>query len=359
MATTYKVLGQTSATAAATTENLNLIKDPSFEGLTLTSSRGAAITATTIFGLTSIGLPLWNLKSDTSSADAYITNIAYSGASGTNGTKALGVSWSAGNAYSSYWLINGQGTASVGTSSMDVIDTANAAVVSPSTTYYYGCSVWVDDPDFSPEMQVHWFNSSGTVISSSSFTPNITANTWVRTTSSATSPATAAYAQIRLYFYPNANATNTEIYFDAIHLSPVSTTNTTFPNPLTGSDLTLTAPFTTRLSTNWTGTANASTTGTTYAGANVDLYTVPASTQTVASTVTISNLSTSATTYRIAVVPSGETLAKKHWIVFDAPIAANSTETYTIGMTLATGDKIKVSSDSGNVSFSAFGSEIA
>jgi hypothetical protein len=359
MATTYKVLGQTSATAAAATDNLNLIKDPSFEGLTLTSSRGAAITATTIYGLTSIGLPLWNLKTDTSSADAYITNIAYSGASGTSGSKALGVSWSAGNAYSSYWLINGQGTASVGSTNMDVIDTANAAVVSPSTTYYYGCSVWVDDADFSIAMQIHWFNSSGTVISSSSLTPNKTANTWVRTTSSATSPSTAAYAQIRLYFYPTANATDTEIYFDAIHLSSVSTTNTTFPNPLTGTNETLVAPFTTRLSTAWTGTANASTTGTTYAGTDIDLYTVPAATSTIASTVTVSNLSTSATTYRIAVVPSGETLAKKHWIVFDAPIAANSAETYTIGMALAAGDKIKVASDSADVSFTAFGSEIA
>jgi hypothetical protein len=87
------------------------------------------------------------------------------------------------------------------------------------------------------------------------------------------------------------------------------------------------------------------------------LYTTPAGSSAVVSTLTVSNLSQSATTYRYAVIPSGETIAKKHWIVFDAPIGANSTDTFTIGKTLAAGDKIIVTADTNNVAFTAFGNE--
>ena len=78
------------------------------------------------------------------------------------------------------------------------------------------------------------------------------------------------------------------------------------------------------------------------------------------STLTICNQTSSAATYRIAVRPSADSsTAAKHWIVYGATVAASDTTALTLGITLATGDKIQVYASSANLSFSAFGSEIA
>ena len=89
------------------------------------------------------------------------------------------------------------------------------------------------------------------------------------------------------------------------------------------------------------------------------LYTVPSATSTVVSTITICNQASSAATYRIAVRPAGETLAAKHYIVYGATVAASDTTTLTLGLTLATTDVVTVYASSANLSFNAFGSEIA
>ena len=89
------------------------------------------------------------------------------------------------------------------------------------------------------------------------------------------------------------------------------------------------------------------------------LYTCPASTQTVISTITICNQAASAGTYRIAVRPNGATLATEHYIVFDATVGANSTTAYTLGLTIDASDILTVYASSTTMSFSAFGSEIA
>jgi len=89
------------------------------------------------------------------------------------------------------------------------------------------------------------------------------------------------------------------------------------------------------------------------------LYTVPSSTSTVVSTITICNQASSAATFRIAVRPAGATLEAKHYIVYGATVAASDTTTLTLGLTLATTDVVTVYASSANVSFNAFGSEIA
>lgn len=88
------------------------------------------------------------------------------------------------------------------------------------------------------------------------------------------------------------------------------------------------------------------------------LYTVPNSTSTVVSTISICNQASSAGTFRIAIRPAGATLAAQHYIYFDAPIAANDGIAVTIGITLAATDVITVHASSANMSFTAFGSEI-
>jgi glucose-6-phosphate dehydrogenase assembly protein OpcA len=89
------------------------------------------------------------------------------------------------------------------------------------------------------------------------------------------------------------------------------------------------------------------------------LYTVPASTSTVVSTISICNQASSAASYRIAVRPSGATLAAQHYLAYDIALAANDTTALTLGITLATTDVVTVYASSATLSFSAFGSEIA
>jgi hypothetical protein len=87
-------------------------------------------------------------------------------------------------------------------------------------------------------------------------------------------------------------------------------------------------------------------------------YTVPSSTQTVVSTVIVANRSASAITYRIAVRPDAETLASKHYIAYDVPLAANDSVALTLGLTLGDTDVVTVYASSADTSFSLYGSEI-
>jgi hypothetical protein len=89
------------------------------------------------------------------------------------------------------------------------------------------------------------------------------------------------------------------------------------------------------------------------------LYTCPASTQTVISTITICNQAATSGTYRIAVRPNGATIAPEHYVVYDASIQANTTTAYTLGLTVDASDIISVYSSSTSMSFNAYGSEIA
>jgi hypothetical protein len=90
------------------------------------------------------------------------------------------------------------------------------------------------------------------------------------------------------------------------------------------------------------------------------LYTVPSLTSTVVSTVTIANQAATSATYRIAVRPAADaSTAAKHWIVYGATVAANDTTMLTLGITLAASDTLRIYASTANISFSAFGSEIA
>ena len=87
------------------------------------------------------------------------------------------------------------------------------------------------------------------------------------------------------------------------------------------------------------------------------LYTVPASTSTVVSSLTICNRSSVATTFRIAIRPSGASIADTHYLYYDVPIAGNDTFIATIGLSLATTDVISVYATLATLSFHAYGQE--
>lgn len=88
------------------------------------------------------------------------------------------------------------------------------------------------------------------------------------------------------------------------------------------------------------------------------LYTVPAGTQAVISTLVVANRASTAATYRIAVRPNGATLANQHYVAFDVPIQGSDSVTLTLGVTLGAADIITIYSSNTNLSFSAFGSEV-
>lgn len=88
------------------------------------------------------------------------------------------------------------------------------------------------------------------------------------------------------------------------------------------------------------------------------LYTVPAVTQAVVSTINVCNQTAAPSTFRIAVRPAGAAIASLHYVAYDIVIPANDTISMTIGITMNTTDVITVRSSTGTVSFTAFGSEI-
>jgi hypothetical protein len=90
-----------------------------------------------------------------------------------------------------------------------------------------------------------------------------------------------------------------------------------------------------------------------------DLYTVPASTETVVSTVIIANRTASATTFRLAIRVDGDAISNQHYIAFDVPVAANDSTTLTLGITLAATDVVTVSAaDEDALSINIFGAEL-
>lgn len=95
--------------------------------------------------------------------------------------------------------------------------------------------------------------------------------------------------------------------------------------------------------------------------ANTDttLYTVPAATEAVISTLVVCNRGASAATYRIAVRPDGAALANSHYVAYDISIAANSLVALTLGVTINATDVVTVRASTADTTFSAFGSEIS
>jgi hypothetical protein len=91
---------------------------------------------------------------------------------------------------------------------------------------------------------------------------------------------------------------------------------------------------------------------------NTNLYTVPAATSVVVSTIVVANRVGTSATYRIAIRPAGATVANQHYIAYDVGVSGGDSTTITLGITLAATDIITVYASTANLSFSVFGSEI-
>jgi len=100
----------------------------------------------------------------------------------------------------------------------------------------------------------------------------------------------------------------------------------------------------------------AAPTGTT----NVDLYTVPAATSTVVSTLNIANLTGTDATFSVYVRVAGAAASSANTLDKNVTLAANSVFSATQGVTLAATDVLTVSTATADaLSFQVFGSEIS
>lgn len=89
------------------------------------------------------------------------------------------------------------------------------------------------------------------------------------------------------------------------------------------------------------------------AGATETLF--EATESTVISTIYVAETNAVATTMTICAVPKGQTSSTGNCLYNNSDLAAKYTLAATVGITLTEGEKITVSSASGDVTFTAFG----
>lgn len=91
-----------------------------------------------------------------------------------------------------------------------------------------------------------------------------------------------------------------------------------------------------------------------------DFYTVPAATTTSASSVTVCNQNGAINIlFRISIAIGGVVDDPKQYLYFDLPLGSNDTFVATIGLSLGTGDIVRVQSSASGVSFNLFGVEVS
>ena len=94
------------------------------------------------------------------------------------------------------------------------------------------------------------------------------------------------------------------------------------------------------------------------ANALTDLYTPSGASSAVVSTIVICNQASTVGAFRISIAVAGAADALKQYIAYDALIAGNTTVPFTIGITLANTDVMRVQANSAFMSFSGFGVEV-
>lgn len=87
------------------------------------------------------------------------------------------------------------------------------------------------------------------------------------------------------------------------------------------------------------------------------LYTVPASTSTVVSTLTVCNRAAAATSFRVAVRKTGAGISNEQYIYYDLDIPGNDTFAATLGISLGATDVVSVYATLATLSFNLSGQE--
>jgi len=92
---------------------------------------------------------------------------------------------------------------------------------------------------------------------------------------------------------------------------------------------------------------------------NTNVYTVPASTEAVISSITVCNRTGSPVTYRVAIRPNGDVLANEHYLAYDVTVNGSDTTILTVGLTINAADVVTCYASAASLSIGVFGSEIA
>lgn len=93
---------------------------------------------------------------------------------------------------------------------------------------------------------------------------------------------------------------------------------------------------------------------------NADLITVGALKSQIISTLNIANTTTSPATARVFARIAGAAAGAPNAILYDSSIPANSTASFTLGITLATTDVITIRTGTASaLTFTAFGTELS
>lgn len=93
---------------------------------------------------------------------------------------------------------------------------------------------------------------------------------------------------------------------------------------------------------------------------NADLITVGASKSQIVSTLNVANTTATAATARVFARIAGAAAAAGNALLYDVSIPANSSASFTLGITLAATDVITVQTGTANaLTFTAFGTELA
>lgn len=88
-----------------------------------------------------------------------------------------------------------------------------------------------------------------------------------------------------------------------------------------------------------------------------DSYTVPAATEAVISSVTVANRSSTGTAFRLSVAVAGAADSNEQYYAYDVSIGGNESKTFTLGITLAATDVMRVYATLATLSFNIFGVE--
>lgn len=88
-----------------------------------------------------------------------------------------------------------------------------------------------------------------------------------------------------------------------------------------------------------------------------DVYTVPVSTSTVVSTITVCNRDSVAATIRLSVAIAGAADSTKQYLIYGTTCPGNETIWITIGATLAATDVLRAWASAATVSVNVFGEE--
>jgi len=94
-----------------------------------------------------------------------------------------------------------------------------------------------------------------------------------------------------------------------------------------------------------------------------NVYVVPAATEAVVNSIMIANLGTSNVSYSLIVIPSNEFANPasngKSFLIRGSTMPGSDTATLTLSLTLPAGAFVAANTNSGSLSFSAFGVEIS